>query len=112
MVRGTRLIHYLLVICIGFAPALNLAAGDMQHEDAMPASCLDCDPMSMAIDLPCGNEDCMSTIHACSPCANIGFIPVNLVDLYDQMPHLINYLPAYIEFGSHSGDSLFRPPIA
>ena len=112
MARATRPIHYLLVFCIGFMPALNLAAADVQHDDAMPASCLDCNPMEMAADLPCDSDDCMSIIHACGPCASIGFIPVNLPDLYIQTPRLISYLPAYIKFGSHSGDSIYRPPIA
>lgn len=112
MARATRPIHYLLVFCIGFMPAFNLAAADEQHEDAMPASCLDCNPMEMAADLPCDSDECMSIMHACGPCASIGFIPVNLPDLYNQTPRLISYLPAYIKFGSHSGDSIYRPPIA
>ncbi len=112
MIRAKRLIHYLLVICIGSTPALNLAAGDMQHEDATPASCFDCSPMEMAVDIPCDSEDCVSATHACGPCASIGFIPANLTDRYNQTLRLINYPPAYIKFGSHSGDSIFRPPIA
>ena len=112
MVRETRLIPYLLVICIGFMPALNMAAGEMQHDGEMPANCLDCDPVAMAVELSCGNEDCQSTLHACGPGSSSGFIPVILSDLHNQTPRSINDLVAYSKFGSHSGDPLFRPPIA
>lgn len=112
MAHKRNLIYFLLVICIGFMPAYNLVANEMQHQHSTSTDCLDCDPMEMAVDLPCNNENCPSMAQACSPCSSIGFIPENPSHPYGETLQLAGFLPAYTKFGSHSENSIYRPPIA
>lgn len=111
MARNTNLIHYLLILCIGFMPTFSLGLDDVNQMGHGSTSCLDCDPMEMALDLTCESDICLPTAHACGANHCAGFIPVNAVTFDDQVYRLISERPGEPVFRSHLTETIYRPPI-
>jgi len=112
MARNRKLIHCLMILCIGLMPVFSLSASELQHVDHASSGCLDCNPIEMAIDLSCGGEDCVPSAHACGANFCAGFVPENAVSAISQSVRLINSPPVETSFRSHLAESIYRPPIS
>jgi hypothetical protein len=110
--RKTSPIHYLLILSIGFMPALALASNGLPQMDTMASGPVDCVSMGHAIDYSCDDDGCASRIHTCGGKTGGGYLPVNLAHEFDPPPRFAHAPAGASRYESRLADSIFRPPIA
>ena len=112
MANDRKLIHCLLVLCIGLMPAYGLGASESQHVDHAPSDCLDCNPAETASGHICEDESCVQAAHTCGSIFYAGFVPENLANTNSQSVRLVNSLTGETRFRSRLAESIYRPPIS
>lgn len=114
MRRGCRenLIRYLLVICIGLAPAISPGAAEMQPVNHAAGGCPDCMQMEGASGSGCETETCMPVSHACGANFHSGLITGDDPGIGKRLYLVCGESPGAAPFRSRRAQMIFRPPIA
>ena len=111
MTLRIRVIHYLLIICVGLLPLASSYAAYVDHSDFMSENCDNCDMSHTTGQGSCDGVICMSVAGLCG----FGFgAMLNSAPVVKRNPE-VAYMPgrdmSAARYHSHLAFSIYRPPI-
>lgn len=112
MANKRYLIHWLLALCIGLLPALNVGAMSVDNPAPMPPDCLDCGPVGMHHDNACKDQGCASISQSCQSHSGANYLPVAAVFESASTRHMENPDRSDAAILQDMTDPIYRPPIA
>ncbi len=112
MANKKYLIHWLLALCIGLLPALNVSAMSVDNPAPMPMDCVDCGMPDMNHDNSCQDQGCSSIFQSCQAHSGATYLPVAGVFESASTRETGNPDRSGTASLPDLADPIYRPPIA
>ena len=112
MANKKYLIHWLLALCIGLLPAMNVSAMSVGDPADMPMECLDCGPVEMNHGSTCQDPGCSVISQSCQSHSAANYLPASTVFESGLTRYIGNPRRSVTVSLQDIADSIYRPPIA
>ena len=106
-----RIIHYLLIICIGLLPCASSYAAYVDHGDLMSENCGNCDMSHTTGQGSCDGEICMFVAGLCGFGFGAMMNSATVVNRNPEAARLSGRDMSEARYHSHLAFSIYRPPI-